>query len=181
MKRGFTIIELLVASLLLAMLVTMLTMIFNQSSVSWRSLMSTQDTLEDVRHKLGAYHDIEDDILPGLGDRNMTLGQSDSRRLNYRTVSLFRNWNGSGMPNPSSIGYRTFDQIQWGKVTAIQISDAMRGDIGTSGNLGTGKGSSSAPGATASGDFIVGVRSAGPDKKFETEEDNVNTFPEEID
>ena len=37
MRRGFTILELLVASLLLGMLVTILTMIFNQSSIAWRT------------------------------------------------------------------------------------------------------------------------------------------------
>ena len=36
MKKGFTIIELLVASLLLGLLVTILTMVFNQSSIAWR-------------------------------------------------------------------------------------------------------------------------------------------------
>ena len=37
MKKGFTILELLVASLLLGMLMTILTMIFNQSSIAWRT------------------------------------------------------------------------------------------------------------------------------------------------
>ena len=37
MKRGFTILEMLVASLLLGMMVTVLTMIFNQSSIAWRT------------------------------------------------------------------------------------------------------------------------------------------------
>ena len=35
MKKAFTVLELLVATMLLAMLVTILTMIFNQSSVAW--------------------------------------------------------------------------------------------------------------------------------------------------
>ena len=34
MRKGFTIIELLVASLLLGLIVTILTMIFNQSSIA---------------------------------------------------------------------------------------------------------------------------------------------------
>ena len=37
MRRGFTILELLVAALLLGMLVTVLTMIVNQSSIAWRT------------------------------------------------------------------------------------------------------------------------------------------------
>ena len=36
-RNGFTLVEVLVASLLLGMLVVILTMVFNQSSIAWRT------------------------------------------------------------------------------------------------------------------------------------------------
>lgn len=49
MKKGFTILELLVASLLLGMLMTILTMIFSQSSIAWRTGTAVVADLDDVR------------------------------------------------------------------------------------------------------------------------------------
>lgn len=49
MKKGFTILELLVASLLLGMLMTILTMIFSQSSIAWRTGTAIVADLDDVR------------------------------------------------------------------------------------------------------------------------------------
>ena len=55
MKKGFTILELLVASLLLGMLVTILTMIFNQSSIAWRTGTAVVEDLGDVRESARVY------------------------------------------------------------------------------------------------------------------------------
>jgi len=53
-RRGFTVLELLVASLLLGMLMTILTMIFNQSSIAWRTGLAGVDGMEDARGKVSA-------------------------------------------------------------------------------------------------------------------------------
>jgi prepilin-type N-terminal cleavage/methylation domain-containing protein len=52
MRKGFTIIELLVASLLLGMLVTILTMIFNQSSIAWRTGAAGVVDMDDIRDNM---------------------------------------------------------------------------------------------------------------------------------
>ena len=57
MKKGFTILELLVASLLLGMLMTILTMIFNQSSIAWRTGVAGVADLDDVRAALVQFLD----------------------------------------------------------------------------------------------------------------------------
>ncbi|MBP5791627.1 MAG: prepilin-type N-terminal cleavage/methylation domain-containing protein [Kiritimatiellae bacterium] len=52
MKRGFTILELLVASMLLGMLMTILTMIFSQSSIAWRTGEKSVASLDQVRNNM---------------------------------------------------------------------------------------------------------------------------------
>ena len=179
MKRsGFTVLELLVASLLLSMLVTILTMIFNQSSIAWRTGVAGVVELDRVRVRLGTYHDIEDDALPGLGQTTSQAGagSSDSRQKEYRTVSICRNWGGSGKLNANSISRgcsgRLYDRIDWGEASAIQfgMQDARVG------RANTGVGSGTVQGGSA---FVVGVRSRGPDKKLNTADD-INTFPEDV-
>ena len=179
MKRsGFTVLELLVASLLLSMLVTILTMIFNQSSIAWRTGVAGVVELDRVRARLGTYHDIEDDALPGLGQTasQAGAGSSDNRNIEYRTVSIFRNWGGSGKLNAGSISDgcsgRLYDRITWSEASVIQfgIQDARVGRANRSVGSGTVQGGSA---------FVVGVRSWGPDKKLNTADD-INTFPEEV-
>jgi len=180
MKRtGFTVLELLVASLLLTMLVTVLTMIFNQSSIAWRTGVAGVVELDMVRTRLGTYHDIEDDALPGLGQDNVQTGASDNRHIEYRTVSIFKGWNGSGQLQPSGAerydngcSGRLYDKIDQGEASQIMFSiqDAQKGKLNT--RVGSGK---VRPGSA----FAVGVRSAGPDKRWSTEDD-INTFPEEV-
>lgn len=180
-RRGFTVLELLVASLLLSMLVTVLTMIFNQSSIAWRTGVAGVVELDRVRVRLGTLHDAEDDILPGLGQNasQVGAGASDSRDVLYRTVSIFKGWNGTGQLQPNSAkrengscSSRLYDEVKWGEASAVQfqIGDARLGRSNTSVGSGTVRGGSA---------FAVGVRSAGPDRKWDTEDD-INTFPEEV-
>lgn len=164
---GFTILELLVASLLLGMLVTMLTMIFNQSSIAWRTGISSVSFLEDTRKEIGGSHDIADDALPSIAGSGNTI--------KYRTVSLFRNWKGGIMQtDQSQYRGRLVDQIDWtGTKKFDDAQNAMKGDliqVTVEGNNPNGR----------SG-YIVGVRSSGPDRDMSTEDDNIDTFPEEVD
>jgi len=180
MKRpAFTVLELLVASLLLSMLVTVLTMIFNQSSIAWRTGVAGVVELDRVRVRLGTLHDVEDDILPGLGQSNVQGGNSDNREIKYRTVSIFKDWSGTGQLQPNSAtredgncSGRLYDEVKWGEASAVQfqIGDARVGRLNNNVGSGTVRGGSA---------FAVGVRSAGPDRKWDTEDD-INTFPEEV-
>ena len=180
MKRpGFTVLELLVASLLLAMLVTMLTMIFNQSSIAWRTGVAGVVRLDRFRPRLGTYHDIEDDALPGLGQSNTGAGSSDNRDVLYRTVSVFKGWNGGGKlrrdaaRDDGNCTGRLYDQLKWYEASPIQftIQDARTG------RANSGVGSGTLPGGSA---YVVGVRSAGPDRQWNTADD-ISSFPEEVD
>ena len=180
MKRtGFTVLELLVASLLLTMLVTVLTMLFNQSSIAWRTGVAGVVELDQVRTRLGTYHDIEDDALPGLGQDNVQTGASDNRDVLYRTVSIFKGWNGTGQLQPGSAtrydgscSGRLYDKMDPGEASSIMFSiqQARKGSLNQDVGAGTVRGGSA---------FAVGVRSAGPDRRWGTEDD-INTFPEEV-
>lgn len=168
MRRGFTILELLVASLLLSMLVTILTMVFNQSSISWRTGVAGVVELGETRMQMGTFHDVEDDALPGLGQTGRAM---DNRDIKYRTVSIFRNWNGSsGTPTPSGTG-RLYDMVNWR--TAPQQS-TTGGNVLNGGSVPIDGGSSRGGEA-----YAVGVRSSGPDRKFGTPDD-ISTFPEDV-
>lgn len=181
MKRtGFTVLELLVASLLLAMLVTVLTMIFNQSSIAWRTGVAGVVELNTVRSTMGAYHDMQDDALPGLGQTasQAGAGASDSRDILYRTVSVFAGWDGSGQLKPNNTErndsncrgrlYDKFDPEE--SASRMFLINDVR--VGQKKDLGSGRVHSGSA-------FAVGVRSAGPDKAWETEDD-INTFPKEV-
>ncbi len=63
MKRGFTILELLVASLLLGMLVTILTMIFNQSSIAWRTGVAGVANMDKARINIAEVREEADNLF----------------------------------------------------------------------------------------------------------------------
>ena len=82
MRRGFTILELLVASMLLGMLVTILTMVFNQSSIAWRTGTAGVADLDDIRDNMAEIREEADNAFAwgnyvyrsvGLWDRNGEL------------------------------------------------------------------------------------------------------------
>ena len=158
MKRpAFTVLELLVASLLLSMLVTVLTMIFNQSSIAWRTGIAANRDFYDVRSQLGVYHDVEDDALPRL--------YNSGNDIKYRTVSIF-----------SSLGTgRLYEQIKW--PTGISVPGTFKLANGVLVPEKQGLANSSSVN-TPKGSYIVGVRSHGPDKLPDTDDD-ISTFPEE--
>ena len=171
MRKGFTIIELLVASLLLATLVSILTMMFNQSSIAWRTGTAGIVDLNRTRGGLGAFEDIRDDVLPGLGDQDPNVGASDSRTIKYRTVSLWQKNQDNQLRTDRAFNYDK--AIQWGDASSAQfsISDAKTAKEKDLSDKGAGNSVSL---------FSVGVRSLGPDGQPDTEDD-INTWPEEID
>ena len=74
MKRGFTILELLVATLLLGILATILTMIFNQSSISWRIGLSQVSNMNDIRDNMAELHEESDNAFVYNGEIHRVLG-----------------------------------------------------------------------------------------------------------
>ena len=160
MRRGFTLIEMLVASLLLGMLVMALTMIFNSSSIAWRTGTAGVAVLNDTRRQLGTFHDIRDEILPGVGDPN---GKGEARQINFRTVSLWQR-NSDQLRTD-----RAYEQVRWGTAPQFTLGNAAQGQSCT---LQGGQ-------TVGSGLFTVGVRSAGPNREF-GDEDDITTWPDDV-
>ena len=82
LSPAFTIIELLVASLLLGMVMTILTMVFNQSSISWRTGMAGLVDMGKIRAGLAEVREEADNAfvsndklyrITGLWDKNGNL------------------------------------------------------------------------------------------------------------
>ena len=65
-ERGFTLLEVLVASLLLGMLITILTMVFNSSSIAWSTGKATVTEMDVVRNSLSVAERMADNLLPGV-------------------------------------------------------------------------------------------------------------------
>ena len=78
MKKGFTIIELLVASLLLGMLVTILTMIFNQSSIAWRVGLAGTADLSGIRENMAEIREEADNAFAWGGQVRRIVSPWDS-------------------------------------------------------------------------------------------------------
>ena len=74
MKRGFTIIEVLVASLLLGMLVSILTMMFNQSSIAWRTGVAAVEDLDEVRINIANLRDEADNAYVWNNQERRIIG-----------------------------------------------------------------------------------------------------------
>ena len=126
-----------------------------------------------MRTELGVLHDVQDELLPGLGDQNVSGGAGDNRTVRYRTVSLWDKDRDNQLrkANQRAFSYEN-SSINWGMASAMGFT--------TVGEVMTGR-SKSVPSGNASGGslFTVGVRSAGPDRKFDTNDD-ITTWPEEI-
>jgi len=148
-RRGFTVLELLVASLLLSMLVTALTMIFNQSSIAWRTGTAGVVNLQNTRREMGQVNADRDAYLPSVE------GEGD---LKWRIVSVF-NDDGSLRADRAVIEGTPY-KFTYGKAQKGEKIDISGKDKGQSSSL-----------------CSVGVRSAGPDRVFGTEDD-VTTWPE---
>lgn len=87
MRRGFTIIELLVASMLLGLLVTILTMVFNQSSISWRIGVAGISDMDDVRDNMAELREEADNAFAYDGALYRYVGLWDANGdLHYRTA-----------------------------------------------------------------------------------------------
>ena len=162
MKRGFTLLEVLVASLLMGMLVTILTMIFNQSAIAWRTGKAGVADMTTTERKLSSIHGCADSVLPFTGgDKYCVVSpwddavSDDSRRFNSR-----------GIRKASEL-HKRFETVSGN----FQNNDGGNGQW-----LQAGFGNPEMNGGKS---FIVGVRSAGPDHEWDTEDD-ISTWPDEV-
>lgn len=172
MKKGFTLLELMVASLLLAMLVTILTMIFNQSSIAWTTGTASVVGLGNVRRDMSAIGMSSDNAL-----------ETEGSLAGLQVVTL---WDPDGNGIRTDTSGRAVDK---NGLTQIQMRDPYPGGTIQPGTSGGGSG---VPGANegenqsdggGKATYVVGVTSWGPDRKTGGDHtwDDITTMPEEAD
>ena len=161
-KRGFTLIEMLVASLLLGMLVTILTMVFNSSAIAWRTGKASISRLSLARRQLSYAQYEADNALP-MADK---ASQSSTGRVigpwdkngNIRERAVEQLSAPSGLfsfPSWAPWSASSADPMPWSQVAIQSLQN----------NSGRG--------------YAVGVWSYGPDGNPYTEDD-ITTWPQEV-
>ncbi len=165
MKKGFTLLELLVASLLLGMLVTILTMIFNQSSIAWRTGVAGVADLDGVRGNMAALRDEADTVYPWNNHMYRLISPWDNATGQLRG-------NGSGNARAISVDESDEDaRFMAGK--GLTVTDSTKQRNFTTVNVGAGD----AGGAIKT--YTVNVKCAGPDRKFDTWDD-IWSYPDDF-
>ena len=162
MKKGFTIIELLVASLLLGMLMTILTMIFNQSSIAWRTGIAGTVDMDEVRENIAEIREEADNAFAWGG----TL---------YRITSVWgkdgnlrkRACDAPGSGTDESEIHAEYLRSKMSNLTSLKPNDFKPENVGN----GTAK---------SAKNYTVNVMSAGPDRKFDTWDD-IWSWPDDFD
>ena len=162
-RCGFTLIEVLVASLLLSMLVVILTMVFNQTSIAWRTGRAGVSQMDKMRRGLSQVQRQADNILPG------------ARENHWDTLALVVSpWKDSAWKgNVSGLRKRAIEEVS--NIPNLDKSDIrpdqaskepwqLPGTDFMEGNLGKLR------------NYIVGVKSRGPDGELDTEDD-ISTWP----
>ncbi len=165
-ESGFTLIEILVASMLLAMLITILTMVFNSSSIAWSTGKANVAEMDDVRMRMSAASIAADNAVPGVEANNRNtwgylVGPWDSKG-NIRKRAIVGNMNqvvgGTVLTLPtfgSGAGTWMYNKEQlWATLNP--------GNVQISGNAKA---------------YSVGVWSLGPDGK-ENSGDDISTWPD---
>lgn len=176
MKKGFTILELLVASLLLGMLMTILTMIFSQSSIAWRVGTGTLVDLDKTRSAVAKVRIDADNayLWEGAGDGGY-LG----------ILSVWRENGGSGAGKLRSRTISTLDasSTQYEKISSLNVS--VRDEPGKAGSTSSDwsvslSGSASGGSSAGAKNYTVNVQSWGPDGK-EMTYDDIRSSPDDFD
>ena len=155
MRKGFTIIELLVASLLLGMLVTILTMVFNQSSIAWRTGAAGVADMDDIRDNIAELRDEADNAFVWNNQvyRHVGLWGADGS-LRDRACDAPSSQVANEQGCRANI-LRKFMTVS-GDVTPDDFRPVNVGQTKSAGNAKT---------------YTVNVKSAGPDRTFDTYDD----------
>ena len=165
-ESGFTLLEILVASMLLAMLITILTMVFNSSSVAWSTGKASVAELDEVRRKLSVASITADNAVPGveIGNRN-TWGY------------LVGPWDAKGNLRKRAIR-KNIGDVVGGSVLALPSFGSKNGSwIYNKDTLWTTLNPGSVQISGNAKAYTVGVWSLGPDGK-ENSGDDISTWPD---
>jgi prepilin-type N-terminal cleavage/methylation domain-containing protein len=163
MKRsGFTLLEVLVASVLMGMLVTILTVIFNQSAIAWRTGKAGVADMSETERRLSRIQAAADNVLPYTDNKN------------YYVVAPWDDAKTDGANNFYTRGIAVADDVRKGYRTVTGSFYDSNAGKGYWRQTGLGK-----VRTENQSQFTVGVRSAGPDRIWDTEDD-ISTWPEEV-
>lgn len=162
-RRGFTLLEMLVASLLLGMLVTILTMVFNASSIAWRTGKAGVSQLSSIRRQLSLAQYRSQNVLPCVDEQgqNGCIGGAWNSDGTIRTRAV------SKMPTDSGFDVPNFGKDFNNAKQSMSVPSAK--NFMCNATLRQGQ----------SGSYVVGVLSWGPDGVKDTEDD-ITTWPLEV-
>jgi prepilin-type N-terminal cleavage/methylation domain-containing protein len=169
MKKGFTIIELLVASLLLGMLVSVLTMLFNQSSIAWRTGVATIVDMDVIRDDIASIREEADNVLlaPETNEKMFMVVSPWDENGDLRKRAV----NSSEMGGDNAAQYMYSSMLLYNQASYLTRQNLKASDF-TLINCG------STDSAKKSYGYTVGVTSAGPDRRFGSYDD-ITSWPEE--
>lgn len=153
-ESGFTLLEVLVASMLLAMLITILTMVFSSSSIAWSTGKADVSEMDSVRQEVADAVKMADNAMPCV-DRN------NSSQWGY----LVSPWKSNG-----KLRERAIETSMPG--TNLKIDNMADKDNRQWAEFSP-QGIVKPKGSTA---CIVGVWSVGPDGEENTDDD-ISTWP----
>ena len=174
-KSGFTLLEVLVASMLLGMLITILTMVFNSSSIAWSTGKAGVVDMNIVRKTMSAAEILADNAIPRVNVDNpqewgVLVSPWDAQgKVQKRAVTKM---------NATELGMNLWDTM----TPQIQI---VKGEVGP-GEWNRNKGARlwaapllARPSQTSDDPkaYVVGVWSLGPDGK-ENSGDDISTWPD---
>ena len=170
-QSGFTLLEILVASMLMAMLITILTMVFNSSSIAWNTGKANITEMDSVRRKMSVATIQADNAVPGVevdgqGKVNVhswgyVVGPWDEKgELRQRAVIAANDQIGTLTmpqlkPEKGTWLYKDKDEL-WATLTDNVRAENKRGNAR---------------------DCVVGVWSYGPDGRPNTGDD-ISTWPD---
>ena len=157
MRKGFTILELLVASLLLGMLVTILTMIFNQSSIAWRTGVAGVARMDEARDDIAQVREEADNLF------------FYSNKVG-RITSL---WDKEGNLRKRAYSLKGSEGAEKGD-TIVMLANVTPNNLAQPLVLDSG--------AETEGfkSYTIGVTSRGPDPDSDADYDDITSWPDEI-
>lgn len=163
-RSGFTLLEMLVASLLMGMLVTILTMVFNASSIAWRTGKAGVSQLSSMRRQLSLAQYRADNLLPVVDPKSAsTVGCIGSA---WKSDGTIRTRAVSKMPGDNGFTTPSFNDFDSAKQT-LSVPSWVEFTCSASIQQGSSK------------SYVVGVHSWGPDGVRDTEDD-ITTWPLEV-
>ena len=173
-ESGFTLLEILVASMLLAMLITILTMVFNSSSIAWSTGKASVAEMDEVRQKMAAASIAADNAMPRVDANSPSTwgllvgpwksdGNLRQRGIVKMSESKVANqiWN-LMQPNLDITKGKT-GKGEWVRKTGGRLWTTLRpGSVNVSGGTKV---------------YVVGVWSLGPDGRPNSGDD-ISTWPD---